>query len=547
MKRLRAIFGFWLALCLCLSPLAAAEGGGASYTAADYRSAAEDILRWKKAENSAGGELLSGSLLAKAGTTAADWYAIGLGRWGFADDYEAYRAMLEQAVSSRYAESGGLSPVKATKWHRIILALLAAGGDPTAAAREGEGKTIDLVADGTYNRGKTASLGRQGLNGWIWALIALDAMRYPVPDGAYNTREDMIGEILRRQLADGGFALTGQEADPDMTAMAVQALAPYCDDEKGITFTELEGRETVKTVKTAVDEALSCLSALQEDTGDYASWGTRNVESTAQVAIALCCLGIDPLTDSRFIKNGRTVVDGVMLYRQADGGFAHSYTADPENPDAQPGVSNSMAGEQVLCALNALWRQREGLRTLYDFLPEAGEGGEVSAAFTDADRETIRELDGKANTDDYPTVVALLDKLSRTADFEGKEDCLALLRNLKDRIDGIQREIDDINASVLVRLYPFEQLSLGDKPLLDGLIRRHDALDAADQRKIDRWEDVLRAKAQVDSQWRALLIGATLTLLGAMCLLLLIRRVRRRRGQKWRAMEELAARCEDEE
>lgn len=100
---------------------------------------------------------------------------------------------------------------------------------------------------------------------------------------------------------------------------------------------------------------------------------------------------------------------------------------------------------------------------------------------------------------------------------------------------------------MLVRLYPFEQLSLGDKPLLDGLIRRHDALDATDQRKIDRWEDVLRAKAQVDSQWRALLIGATLTLLGAMCLLLLIRRVRRRRTQKRRAMDELAARCEDEE
>ena len=33
--------------------------------------------------------------------------------------------------------------------------------------------------------------------------------------------------ILNAALPDGGWALSGSEADPDMTAMAIQALAPY--------------------------------------------------------------------------------------------------------------------------------------------------------------------------------------------------------------------------------------------------------------------------------------------------------------------------------
>ena len=62
---------------------------------------------------------------------------------------------------------------------------------------------------------------------------------------------------------------------------------------------------------------------MQLDTGDFASWGTENVESTDQVVVALCCLGIDPLKDERFIKNGKTLLDGILKYRMSDGGFVH--------------------------------------------------------------------------------------------------------------------------------------------------------------------------------------------------------------------------------
>ena len=93
--------------------------------------------------------------------------------------------------------------------------------------------------------------------------------------------------------ATAGSPSAGTSADPDITAMALQALAKYTDR---------------ADVAEAVEEALSCLSALQNNVGGYASWGTTNSESVAQVIVALGELGIS-LDDSRFVKNGNTLVD----------------------------------------------------------------------------------------------------------------------------------------------------------------------------------------------------------------------------------------------
>lgn len=330
---------------------------------------AEGIVAWKKADNGGGENLINDKLLESAGTTAGDWYPIGLSRLGFNDNFEGYLAVIKENVRNRYSEKGKLSNAKATEWHRISLAVLAAGGDPRDMGNDENGGKIDLIADGTYNRGKTASLGRQGINGWIWGLIALDSKRYDVPDDAYNTRDDIIFEIMSKQCPDGGFALMGSVSDPDITAMAVQALAPYNNSE---TVYSLKTGE--KKVYTVINEALDCLSKLQNERGGFESWGTENVESTCQVTVALCALGIDPLSDSRFIKNGNTLLDAIMTFRMPDGGFVHSRTFDSANPASLPDKSNSMASGQVLYTLAALYRLNNGMRTLYDFRSEQPDG-----------------------------------------------------------------------------------------------------------------------------------------------------------------------------
>lgn len=364
-----------MAVLLLFGPLEsfAVSAQEAAEQTQEFLSVAEGIINWKKTDNGAAsdGYLINDAFLELAASTPGDWYPIGLGRLGIKDNDDGYLAVARDRVEERYRESGKLSAAKATEWHRIALAVLAMGGDPTAFGKDETGGFIDLIADGTYNRGKTASLGRQGINGWIWGLITLDSMRYAVPAGAYYTRDDMIIEILRQQLADGGFALSGQLADPDITAMALQALAPYYNCETVYSYKQKTlGKEVSKTVRQVVEEALGCLSELQLDTGDFASWGTQNVESTDQVVVALCSLGIDPLTDTRFIKNGNTLLDGILRYRMQDGGFIHSFTYDSDNPSSLPDESNTMAGEQTLYTMAALWRQASGMRTLYDFRPE---------------------------------------------------------------------------------------------------------------------------------------------------------------------------------
>ena len=345
----------------------------------------DGIIEWKKEEVHSdlyeGNFLLNEEFVTAAGTTNGDWFPIGLGRYGYEDNYEAYLSVLTDKINTRYQTEEKLSKAKATEWHRISLAVAASGGNPKSIG-EYNGEPIDLIADGTYNRGSVVSPGRQGINGWIWGLISLDSKRYEVPENAYHQRQDFIVEILKKQLADGGFALSGKVADPDITAMAVQALAPYYNSEIEYEYTSEKVRETDedgeasyikcrKTVRQVVDECLSWLSSVQMEDGDFYSWGTQNLESTCQVIVALTSLGIDPLTDDRFITDsGNTLLDGIMKYRLGNGGFVHSFTYDPDNPSSLPDRANEMASHQALYTLVAVWRNRNGMRTLYDMRPE---------------------------------------------------------------------------------------------------------------------------------------------------------------------------------
>lgn len=327
----------------------------------------EQIIAWKKQDENIeeSAPLLSKPFLAHAGNTNGDWYPVGLGRIGYPDDYQAYLAVIKNNVIERYKTDGQLSDMKATEWHRISLAILAAGGDPTKIG------DIDLIADGTYNRGLTTSLGAQGINGWIWGLITLDSMRYEVPADAHTTRKEIIEEILSLQLEDGGFSFYQESAEPDMTGMALQALAPYDQSTEQFTYVQKDsGKEVTKTVHTVVDEALDKLSEMQTPTGGFSAQNDDNVESAAQVLVALTSLGIHPYEDERFMKDGNSLVSFIMGYRQEDGGFVHARAYNADNPSSLPDESNSMASEQVLYALVSLYRLENGYRALYDFREE---------------------------------------------------------------------------------------------------------------------------------------------------------------------------------
>ena len=279
----------------------------------------------------------------QVGSIGGEWAVLGLARSGYEvpdSYYQDYYATVEEYVE---ACDGVLHDKKYTEYSRVIVALSAIGKD----ARDVAG--YDLTKPlGDYE--KTIW---QGLNGPIWALIALDSAGYPMPENpeaeTQATRQMYIDRILECQLPDGGWSLFGGTeaatsgdgtADPDITGMALQALAKYQDQ---------------PAVARATQEALACMSEQQSDDGGFSSWGTANVESCVQMIVALCELGID-LDDPRFVKNGNTMLDNLMTFYLPGEGFLHTRNGSG---------SNQMATEQGFYGLVAAQRAREGRNSLY--------------------------------------------------------------------------------------------------------------------------------------------------------------------------------------
>lgn len=508
-KRIIAAFAA-LIMILCAVLPAYAATGGASPSDDEALSVANGIIEWKKRSMGLSGSdnLLSPEYVSAAGSPAGDWYPIGLGRLGIDDDYEMYLAALRENVTERYAKSGGLDAVKSTEWHRITLAVLALGGNPTSFGVDADGKPVNLIADGVYNRD---NLGAQGINGLIWGLIALDAADFSVPDGAYYTRDGIISELLSLRCPDGGFAFSGEHSDPDMTAMAITALAPYYGSEKAYKVT-FSGKETVTTVREAVDEALLRLSGMQLETGDFRSYGLRNSGSVCQVIVALCSLGIDPFSDIRFIKNGVTLWDGLMIYKNSDGGFIGNLS-EGNMP------SGSMAGEQALYAMAAFMRLKRGEGRLFDFSSER----ERTPVFTESDIEISERVTSEIKTENLADVLRLLYILDFCPEFEGKAEHTERLTAAKAEILRIKAEVDDINLVI-------KNLSdKAGKKAVDEIIRRYKALSDYDKTKIENYDDVLRAYAEIKTSERTTVIAVAAVFAALIISAMLVANVKKRK------------------
>lgn len=271
------------------------------------------------------------------GTSAGEWTVISLARGEYytADNayFTGYYNRIIDYVNDKAASvnaGGALHKNKSTENARVIMALSSIGKDATSV---GDWNLIAPFNDFDWIK-------KQGINGPIFALIALDTNDYETEDT--TIRQQCIDYILDAQFEDGGWALSGSTADPDITAMALQALAPY---------------KSQSNVATAAEEAFATLSTIQNSDGKYASWGTVNVESCAQVIVACTAWGINPDTDSRFVKNNKSVIDAVLAhYSEEEAAFEHVIGSG----------ANDIATDQACYALVAYNRFMKGKTSLYD-------------------------------------------------------------------------------------------------------------------------------------------------------------------------------------
>ena len=270
------------------------------------------------------------------GSVGGDWLIFGLARSGVKVSQKYFDAYYENVEAAVREKNGVLSDRKYTEYSRTVLALTAIGKNPADVAGY---DLLKPLAD-------FEQVTKQGINGTIFALLALDSGKYEIPENpdaaVQATRQMYVDELLARELPDGGWTLTGGEPDVDITAMTLQALAKYRGQAE---------------VEAAVERGLAVLSSLQEPDGGYVSWGSSNSESVAQVIVALTELGV-PLDDERFTKNGITVEDALLRFAQENGAFVHVRDGS--------GGDDGMATEQAFYALAAIHRAETGETTLYD-------------------------------------------------------------------------------------------------------------------------------------------------------------------------------------
>ena len=277
------------------------------------------------------------------GTNAGEWTVFGLARGGYFEKDNAYFTnyynRIVETVNNEATSvnmNGALHKNKSTENSRLIVALSAIGKDATSVG------DYDLVE--AYSANGFSWIKKQGLNGTIWALIALDSNNYETSDA--TIRQQCVNEILAAQHDDGGWALQANKSyasDPDITGMTLTALYPYREQ---------------NAVAEACEKAIAWLAEAQNDDGTYSSGGAKCSESCAWVIVATTTWGINPDTDARFIKNGKSVVDGLLAhYLEDQAEFQHIIGAG----------ANNMATDQSCYGLVAYDRFVNGKTGLYDY------------------------------------------------------------------------------------------------------------------------------------------------------------------------------------
>ena len=241
---------------------------------------------------------------------SSEWYVIALRQSGTEYDFSKYSTAL-----AAYLKSGGV--YSAATMEKYALAFLSASC------------SCDYV-----DKVMAECIGSSGIMSYIFGLHLLNNGQ----KSSAHTAESVISELLALQHGDGGYGLS-EKSDADVTAMTLQALAPYYGSDAG--------------VRAAVDKAIIFLSEEQLEDGSFSSFGTVNSESTSQVIIALSALGIEN-GDARFTK-GATALDALLSFRLEDGSFSH----------VKGGETSSIATAEAYLAAVASLRASEGKGSVY--------------------------------------------------------------------------------------------------------------------------------------------------------------------------------------
>ena len=381
-------------------------------------------------------------------TVGGEWSVLTMARYGNLSE-ETKQNYMTNLYRVLEENKGVLDKRKYTEYARVVLALSALGVDPTNV------NGYNLL----YPLADFQKVNWQGINGTIYALIALDSHDYEIPKLTeedlqkgieQTTRQKLIQKILEKQLSDGGWSLSGTEADADMTSMAIQALYTYVPKNQ--------------EVKEAVNRAVHVLSEKQNEAGGFSSFGTENLESAAQAVIALSAFDVKLLSDERFIKNGKSILDYLLSYQLEDGSFKH--TAEDEKADA-------MSTDQGTMALLAYERAINGKTALFDMTDVKLDGTEEETKENvERFRKKIETLPTEIRIKDQQTIYALLSELDQMKKFTEKEIFRVQLQEKLEEISAQIKIVDQLSEQIWKKINPL-QVTLKDTETIEQLMETY--------------------------------------------------------------------------
>lgn len=406
-------------------------------------------------------------------TLSGEWSVLVMARGGYLTDY-VRNAYLTELYKTLQDNKGILHHVKYTEYSRVVIALSALKISPTSVNGY---NLLEPLADFKKVSG-------QGINGSSSALIALDTKKYEIPElkngKTQTTRDALIADILGKEIEGGGWALSGNIADPDVTAMTIQSLVPYMSR---------------NDVNAAVNRGIEKLAALQDADGGYSSDfisesgnPVKNLESSAQVVIALSAVDASLIQQETFMKNGKTLLDELLRYQKEDGSFCH-VIGDK---------SDAMATDQGTLALLAWSRAVNGQTRLYDMTDlgssqEGGESQEETKDKVDAFRKKMEELPQQITIAEKYKVFSLKTELDLIKNFEEKEKFKTLLNAYVSEIEQQEKAVKKLDERIWNEINPLN-ITLKNQNIVEELLNDLQNIPEANRGYLERLEDLKKAQ-----------------------------------------------------
>lgn len=406
-------------------------------------------------------------------TLSGEWSVLAMARDGYLTDY-ARNAYLTELYKTLQDKKGILHHVKYTEYSRVVIALSALNISPTSVNGY---NLLKPLADFKKVSG-------QGINGSSFALIALDTKKYEIPElkngKTQTTRDALIADILGKEIEGGGWALSGNIADPDVTAMTIQSLVPYMSR---------------NDVNAAVNRGIEKLAALQDADGGYSSDfisesgnPVKNLESSAQVVIALSAVDASLIQQEKFMKNGKTLLDELLRYQKEDGSFCHVIGEK----------SDAMATDQGTLALLAWSRAMNGQTRLYDMTDlgssqEGGESQEETKEKVDAFRKKMEELPQQITIAEKDKVFSLKTELDLMKNFEEKEKFKTLLNAYVSEIEQQEKAVKKLDERIWNEINPLN-ITLKSQNTVEELSNDLQNIPEANRGYLERLEDLKKAQ-----------------------------------------------------